>query len=87
MTGAALAATDQAPHQHLDRALLVDLLWALATPEFGIQHLWAATEPGRARLIIFADGVDEHSAALAGRRLCEAAVGSAPQLRGWYVLP
>ncbi|MGW5717864.1 hypothetical protein ACWEVP_16990 [Amycolatopsis sp. NPDC003865] len=87
MTGVALAATEEAPHQHLDPALLVDLLWALATPEMGIQHLRAATAPGKARLIIFCTAADPHSGASAGRRLCEGVVGSAPQLRGWFVLP
>ncbi|WIX97814.1 hypothetical protein QRX60_27405 [Amycolatopsis mongoliensis] len=87
MTTVALAATEGAPQRRLDSNLVVDLLWALAAPELGIQHLRVVTGPGRIRLVVFSVAADARSGALAGKSLCENAIRSAPQLRGWYVEP
>lgn len=87
MASVTLAASGEATHRELDPHLLVDLLWALAEPGLGIEHMRVATSPGRIEVVFFSTAPDAHSVAVTGIHLCETAASSAPQLRGWFVVP
>lgn len=86
MASVALAASDEARQRELDPHVLVDLLWALADPGLGIEHMRAAAGPGQIEIIFFSTASDAQAASRISNRLCEKATTSAPQLRGWYVV-
>ncbi|MGW5346693.1 hypothetical protein [Streptomyces sp. NPDC004050] len=65
---------------------LVDLLWAHATPECGIEHIRARTSPDGIEIILFIRAVNTDTAqAKAGRRLAEALASGATGARGYSV--
>lgn len=86
MASVALAASGEARHRELDPNLVVDLLWALAEPGLGIEHMRVTTGPGHIEVVFFSAAPDAQSVAVTGIHLCETATSSAPQLQGWYVV-
>ncbi|SDZ35341.1 hypothetical protein SAMN05421504_113101 [Amycolatopsis xylanica] len=86
MASVALAATGGARHHDMTADVVVDLLWALAEPDSGLEHVRAATSPGRVDVILFSIAENALSAAEAGARLCELATTTAPQFEGWRIV-
>lgn len=87
MARVTLTATEEAPNQEIDPNLVTDLIWALARPEHSLEHLHTVTRPGRIDIIAFHLAADTPAAHNAGRRLCQLAITTSPQLSGWRISP
>lgn len=62
---------------------LADILWALARPADGIEHIRVAAGTGRAVITYFLRADDDLSAIATAREVTDRAIGQAPALRGW----
>lgn len=85
MAQVTLAATVEATNWELNPNLVADLIWVVATPEHGLEHLHAVTQPGRIDVVVFHLAVDTAMARHASRRLCQLAISTSPQLYGWRI--
>lgn len=62
---------------------LADILWALARPLDGIEHIHVAPGPGRAVITYFLRTHDDRTALSTARNVTDRALSQAPGLRGW----
>ncbi|MBB1254257.1 hypothetical protein [Streptomyces alkaliterrae] len=62
---------------------LSDILWALASPRDGIEHIHVAPAPGRALITYFLRAADDHTALGTARLVTDRAISHSPALRGW----
>jgi hypothetical protein len=56
--------------------VVVDLIWAHATPADKLEHVRASTTVGRVDLVLFIDANDGHEAAALADRVCARATAS-----------
>jgi hypothetical protein len=62
---------------------LADILWAVARPVDGIEHIHIAPGAGQAVITYFLRAGDDGTALSAARRVTDRAISQAPVLRGW----
>ncbi|MET9961514.1 hypothetical protein ABZ128_21065 [Streptomyces sp. NPDC006326] len=83
MAAVELTAGPLAPHRHLDRHVLVDVLWACTEPADQPQHVSVRTSPGRADLVLYALADSAAAARSAALRSARRALATSPLLSGW----
>jgi hypothetical protein len=65
---------------------LVDILWAHATPEYGMEHIRARTSPAGIGIVLFIRAANADIAqAKAGRLMTEALASGATGCRGYFI--
>ncbi|MBV7699285.1 hypothetical protein [Streptomyces sp. TRM70350] len=62
---------------------LADILWALARPGDGIEHIHVAPDVGSAVITYFLRAGDDRSAIATARQVTDRAISHAPALHGW----
>lgn len=77
-----------AERRDIDPGVLVDILWASAAPDDGLEHIRARADPRPGDLslaLLLRSSTEEESSTEPVRELCGRAIASSPALTGWTV--
>lgn len=83
MATVTLIATRNAACGILDPGVVTDILWMVASPDDGLEHVHSHSAARRIDLTLFHRSRSHRDATRAATRLCERAIRHAPALRGW----
>jgi hypothetical protein len=68
-----------------DRAVIQDVVWALAEPAAGLEHIHVTTLGREIRVVLFLKAPTPDDARLAAIRLCAKACRDSPAFQGWEI--
>lgn len=83
MAALTLIATEAATRHWLQPQIVVDILWAMATPADRLEHLHSKSISNRIDLTLFHRTTNPTEAQAAAVRLCQRALEHSPSLQGW----
>src|SRR5690348_14843624 len=70
----------------LDPVGLIDILWAHALPEDGLEHIAQHENGGTVNITLFVKSAALESAYLAATRICHSALSAARPLADWHLI-
>jgi hypothetical protein len=85
MTGVTLAAREITANRDLDSAAVHGLLWALATPDMGLEHARVLMRAGRIEIAIFCMARTAADARASAIAICTLACRDSALLSGWNI--
>lgn len=85
LTIVGLALHPEAADQHLDAQLLIDVLWAVASPDGLVEHISARTGPRQLDVGLYLGADSQADADRTAHDLLRHATSTVPLLRGWDI--